>query len=193
LSIQQLVALKKENPEKFEQNFDKIISSALSQIETINRISTEFSYFARLPNPKIEMIEISPLLKELSTLFASEKLDVVLLNVYSGETILGDKEQLKIVFVNLFRNSIEAGATKVLITMSREEKFYNIFVQNNGKGIPKEYEDKIFNEGFTLKPKGMGIGLATCKKIIENFGGEISLDKNTSDGVGFKIKLPKAR
>lgn len=189
LSIQQLIALKKENPEKFEQAFEKITSSALSQIETINRISTEFSYFARLPNPKIEEIELMSLLKELAALFAAEKLDVILLNSAMSVKVLGDREQLKIVFINLFRNSIEAGATKALVSVSKENEVWNIYVQDNGKGIPKGYEDKIFHEGFTLKPKGMGIGLATCKKIVENLNGEIVLDKNTSDGVCFKIKL----
>ena len=62
-------------------------------------------------------------------------------------------------------------------------------VSNNAKGI--ENPDKIFNEGFTTKSSGSGLGLWNCKKSIEEQNGELELTRSTEDYTEFTIKLGK--
>jgi signal transduction histidine kinase len=93
--------------------------------------------------------------------------------------------------INLIRNSIQADANKITITLTSENEFYNLLVTDNGKGIPENIKDKIFESNFTTKEKGMGLGLKLAKRFIEGINGNISLVENNDSGAAFKILIPK--
>ena len=95
--------------------------------------------------------------------------------------------------INLIRNSIQAGANKIAITLTSEDGFYNLLVSDNGKGIPENIKDKIFESNFTTKAKGMGLGLKLAKRFMEGINGSISLIENNGSGAVFKILIPKLK
>ncbi|MFN4132670.1 MAG: ATP-binding protein, partial [Caldimicrobium sp.] len=64
--------------------------------------------------------------------------------------------------------------------------------EDTGKGIPREYLDKIFEPGFSTKPHGSGLGLFVVKRIVENYKGEILVRSEEQKGTTFIIKLPLA-
>jgi signal transduction histidine kinase len=65
-----------------------------------------------------------------------------------------------------------------------------IEVQDEGRGIPQELQEKIFDAGFTTTPGSPGLGLAVCKRIVEQHGGEITVQSRQKEGTKFTIVLP---
>lgn len=109
-------------------------------------------------------------------------------------TAMADYDKLLGVIINLVKNASEAFDSETLqngkyikIKAEKNEDFVNILVSNNASGI-KEPE-KIFNEGFTTKSTGTGLGLWICKKSIEEQMGSIELSRSTEDYTEFTIKL----
>ena len=80
--------------------------------------------------------------------------------------------------------------TGKLTIKSKEAKGkVEISVADTGEGIPKETLDKLFLPLFTTKSKGMGLGLAICKRIVEAHGGDISVESAVGKGTMFTITL----
>jgi signal transduction histidine kinase len=110
--------------------------------------------------------------------------------------VLGSRIQLQEVVVNLAQNAIDAMAP---ITEARALKVKTgpdgggailIGIEDSGPGIDPGRLDSIFDPFLTTKPKGMGLGLAICRTIIERHGGKISAMSDGKSGALFKILLP---
>jgi signal transduction histidine kinase len=100
-----------------------------------------------------------------------------------------DKIKLEIVFVNLLSNALDAinNEGKVKIRMKTTDDFVDIEFEDSGPAINQNDLAKIFEPLFTLKQKGTGLGLASCKNIIEQHDGTISV---TTNPTLFSIRLP---
>lgn len=118
--------------------------------------------------------------------------DVLLHNV--------NKAALTQVFMNLISNALkynDKDQRRVDISFSKNEEFYFFEVRDNGKGIPKEKFNEIFDLFTTLDTVdregslGSGIGLATVKKLIESMGGSISLESELGEGSNFKFSIKR--
>ena len=102
-----------------------------------------------------------------------------------------DSRQLEVVFNNIIINAIEALRGKGTIVIQVEETFGNmvhISIEDSGNGVEPSMIDKIFEPLFTTKISGTGLGLVTCKNIIERHGGKIVVSNNPSK---FTIILSK--
>ncbi|MEO0287191.1 MAG: GAF domain-containing sensor histidine kinase [candidate division WOR-3 bacterium] len=106
--------------------------------------------------------------------------------------ILLDEDRIKEVFINLISNAAHAIEKRgfIIIRGYKEDNFIIVEVEDNGIGIKKEDIDKIFEPFFTTKPKGVGIGLAIVKKILEYHLWEIGVQSEVGKGTIFKIKIP---
>lgn len=103
-----------------------------------------------------------------------------------------DVTNIEIVFVNLITNSMQAmnNVGKIKIESARTDDEIVIKVSDNGPGIPKENLSLIFEPLFTTKQTGTGLGLVSCKTIIEQHGGTISVDSGKEGGAVFIVTLP---
>lgn len=111
-------------------------------------------------------------------------------------TIHCDPEKMEIVFVNLLVNAIQAiggkdGEISIEISDDEDENFIIISMTDSGIGMPQEIQDKIFEPLFTTKQVGTGLGLSSCKNIIKQHGGEISVSSSEGCGTTFTIRIPK--
>ncbi len=112
--------------------------------------------------------------------------------------IFGDNKTISLVFQNLIENAIKyrspARAPKIYISSKSVNNGVEITVQDNGLGINPMYHGKIFKifqrVPDSQKMAGSGIGLAICKKIIEQHGGKIWIESNLNEGSHFKFWLP---
>ena len=87
----------------------------------------------------------------------------------------------------------EPGVIKLETKNLPDSKSIKLSISDNGPGIPKEIQDKIFEQSFTTKSAGVGtgLGLSISKKIIEQrHKGEIELESNSEEGTTFHITLP---
>jgi signal transduction histidine kinase len=113
--------------------------------------------------------------------------------------IVADRIQLQQVFLNLVVNAIEAmqsltSKPRILLvsTTPIDTPGLDITVEDSGPGIDPENAGKVFEMFFTTKPKGMGIGLAMCRSIVESHGGRIEVSRSRLGGCKFQVHLPNA-
>ncbi|MGA2255303.1 MAG: ATP-binding protein [Thermoguttaceae bacterium] len=110
--------------------------------------------------------------------------------------VLGDKNQLQQVLINLSLNACEAmpnGGTLMLATSSEDGQII-IEVTDTGCGIKKEHLDKVLEPFFTTKPvgKGTGLGLSVSYGIVQQHGGTLEVESQEGKGTTFKVTLPVA-
>lgn len=110
----------------------------------------------------------------------------------SSVMVLSDFHKLSRVFANIILNAIQAIVTRgeVDIRIKEDEKNVSIEIEDTGPAIPDDVISQIFEPLFTTKLTGTGLGLVTCKNIVEHHGGTIIV-KN--DPVTFTVTLPKER
>jgi two-component system, NtrC family, sensor kinase len=104
----------------------------------------------------------------------------------------GDLYALNRVYRNLIMNSLQATPPRgrVVVRTSREKGFAVVQVQDSGCGIPKERLDTIFEDFVTTKRRGLGLGLAISKKIVEQLGGTITVSSEVGVGSTFTLRFP---
>jgi signal transduction histidine kinase len=107
-------------------------------------------------------------------------------------TIKIDIDKMKRVFINLIKNAIDAmpDGGKLTITSDKANDKVKIAFADTGLGISEENLKKLFGPLFTTKAKGMGLGLAICKRIVEAHGGTISVESIINKGTVFTIIIP---
>jgi signal transduction histidine kinase len=135
---------------------------------------------------------MQPILKEALSL-VNVPSNVQVLDLTDNNVILrADVDKIKRIFVNLIKNSVEAmpeGGKLTIKSKATKEKVRIVF-SDTGPGISKEVLDKIFVPLFTTKAKGMGLGLAICKRIVEAHGGSITAESALGKGTTFTVTLP---
>ncbi len=146
----------------------------------------------------LDFVRVKPLI--LKQYFLYELIDEAMENITMPKEILlerpktnpkifCDKEQLSIVLYNIIFNAIQKLTGKGTINIIYEKEILNhiIKIQDSGDAIPESNKEKIFEPLFTTKHQGTGLGLASCKQIIEEHKGSI-YTKN--DPTTFIIKIP---
>jgi len=181
---------------------DEDLEDVKNSVETMLRRSDHLQKFvegyrklAMLPSPKKEKVELQDVINNciltMNPLFKEKNIE--LLNTISFKRYINiDSQQIEQVLINLFTNSIHALKDNLQkqIIISAEVKENRIFIKitDNGYGIEKEIDNKIFLPFFTTRPEGAGIGLTLSKNIIEAHGGYIS-HKNEDAKTTFEICL----
>lgn len=191
LAVQQLIASYKDAGKNFDVIFQKVTNTVLQQIDTLSQIASEFSRFARMPGINLTNINLVHTVNEVVNLFIHEKISIRFSSDLDTAVIEADENNLRRVFINIVRNSIQARANIINITLSDEDNFFIISVSDNGTGIPDDLKDRIFDPDFSTKKSGMGLGLKMAKKFISGIGGDIYLNKQNTETTEFIIKLLK--
>lgn len=106
-----------------------------------------------------------------------------------------DFTKLEVVFTNLITNSIQAmnGVGQIEIEFLDDALNTTIRISDTGCGIPQDDLPKIFEPLFTTKQTGTGLGLPSCKQIVEQHHGTINVSSNVGRGTTFTISMPKNR
>ena len=195
LNIEYLQMLWDRKDPKFGDNFKQTLASLLEQIETLSRIATAFSNYAKLPDNSPTTFDLSELLKSTIKLYDVEKNISITLNYNEKEnwTLFADRNNLGRVFGNIIKNAIQAIGTNnghIELTLNKLGERYIIKISDNGCGISDEDKAKIFYPNFTTKSSGMGIGLSLSQNIIQAIGGNISFTSEKWIGTVFTIDVP---
>ncbi|MGE0643608.1 MAG: ATP-binding protein [Nitrospira sp.] len=110
--------------------------------------------------------------------------------------VRGDEAKLQQTFLSIFRNASEAmspgGHLHIQVTQHRAGRGLEvqILIKNDGVPIPAELVDKVFEPFFTTKRSGIGLGLPSVKKIVEEHGGAIAISSAVGEGTTVTIRLP---
>ena len=179
----------------FEQSLDMITR----QVDDIHHLVNEFSSFARMPSPKLKLINIynviTDYIKPLSSSFDNVTVEVD--NKIDNALIMADEKQIRQACNNLIKNSYEnitlnkINDGKIIICFGIENDFVTITITDNGTGIDKSIISKILEPYYTTKVGNSGLGLAITKKIIDDHNGIILFKPlKLSKGTNVVLKFP---
>jgi signal transduction histidine kinase len=117
--------------------------------------------------------------------------------VFGPMYVEGDLFALNRVYRNLLTNAMQATPPRgrVVIRTRRDNEFAVVEIADTGCGIPQERLDTIFDDFVTTKRRGLGLGLAISKKVVEQLDGTISVQSQVGVGSTFTLRFPltKAR
>lgn len=180
-----------------KERVTRVMKNLVEQIDTLTSIANAFSGFAKMPKAKVETIDLKETVESAVELFSGfDRIDFE--TIYPKNTcfVKADKDQSIRLFNNLLKNAVQSMTEdrrgQIILEIKEEKDGYSTLISDNGSGIPKDQMPKLFIPNFTTKTRGMGLGLAMSKNIVENFGGEISFTSELGKGSQFKVWLPKA-
>lgn len=197
LGLQLLDKSWKDKDPKFDQKFERFSKSFVEQIESLSNIASEFSAFAKMPDTRLERINVFEVLTQAVTIFKQmDNVKIVYQAPDSPFIINADRDQLLRCFNNLLKNAIEAAPADrfgvIEINYLITHKSVLLTIKDNGNGIPENLREKIFEPNFTTKSSGTGLGLAFVKNSIENAGGKVWFETRIGEGTTFYFSLPSA-
>jgi len=190
------------------QEYARIMSR---EADRINRIIEELMDLTCPRLPAREEVNLAQVIRDI-VIFQEEAhrekaLEFILRLDPSIPPIMGDRDLLTQLFLNLIKNAAEAVEEKGRIEIStkvasdfhltqpgnRPVPLIVVEVADNGRGIAPDLLDKIFTPFYTTKTKGTGLGLATCQKIVRQHQGFLKVVSTENKGTTFSVSLPFIR
>ncbi len=163
------------------------------EINASNKIINDLLGFSRVGKPSVSPTRIEKVIEDaLSHTAIPENIELTKKVDTGLPEVKMDPDQIQQVLVNIITNAVEAmpEGGKLTIAAREKDKFLEVKIADTGCGIPQETVDKIFDPLFTTKAKGIGLGLAVCKAIIDRHQGNIEVMTQMGKGTTFTIKLP---
>ncbi len=187
-----------------QPNADETIKDYLSMIEkethTAEKIINDLLDFACIKSVDREAIDIPSLVQRvLERYTAPPSVSVALEFSQDLPPVFADPHQIEQVLGNLVVNACQAmpegGKLKIVsqVVPSGDHKFVTIGVSDTGVGIHPENMNKLFEPLFTTKTKGIGLGLAVSRKLIEANDGRIEVESEPGQGSTFTVYLPSTQ
>lgn len=199
LSLQYLVMMKSKNDPRWLEQFDRYAISQIEQIESLAKIASEFSDFAKISfDEKTPIFDLRELLHEVLPMYDGYPHLTMKFDEPAAEMLVQiDREHMRRVVVNLLKNAIQSfekdAPSLIHITVSGNVKHVQLSVRDNGKGIDEEIKKKIFTPNFTTKSSGSGLGLAISKNLVETYNGRIWFNSQLEVGTTFYVELPRVK
>jgi signal transduction histidine kinase len=173
------------------------LALALSEASRLERLLSEILLYAKPQVLQLCELDVNEFIYELLICIREmpEALErkIEFIPVSPTVKILGDKDKLKQVFINIVRNACEAVATEDIIKWkvdcSHRDKVC-INVHNGGEPIPLEVITKLCQPFFSTKPCGTGLGLAITKRIVNAHSGKLLISSNLLTGTTVSVQLP---
>lgn len=166
----------------------------IRQVDSLNRIITEFLEFSRHRPPSIGPVALNDLIREVTLLGGSKSAGRVQLALSPDLPMVeADGEALKQVLLNMVINAMQAieDDGSVIITTAWDDAGKAIItVADDGVGIAKEDLEKVFDPFYSTKPTGTGLGLAVAHRIVDTHGGTITIDSEPGAGTKVTLHLP---
>jgi signal transduction histidine kinase len=168
-----------------------------SETARLNMIVSDFLAYGRPRSPVFQSVDLHESIDEALRLVGrddrfAESLTVVRDFIPQAPSVRADPGQLRQVFLNLFLNAVQAMGSHGTLTIEtrRRDGSVHIVVADTGPGIPADDLPRLFEPFQSRRVGGMGLGLATVRRIIEDHGGRISADSRLGTGTRILISLP---
>jgi PAS domain S-box-containing protein len=176
------------------QLLQRATQTIVSQVAAMKNMVTEFADYARAPAPKLMVLDMHLLLREVLGLYEANSSPISLRLNAARAWVKGDATRLRQVIHNLLQNSYDAlqnvTQREIILSTTEEGGALKLCVQDNGSGFPEHLLARAFEPYRTTKPKGTGLGLAIVKKIVEEHGGSIVIENVAAGGTRVSVTLP---
>ena len=189
--------------DKSNEQINRYIKSSKKSAEQLHNLIGDILSYSHLESTSAprQTIDLNELVSEVKENF-SNQINQKSVKIRSEKlpVIVGDKVQLKLLFQNLIENGLkynESSSPEIKIKSHIRPNEIVLKFQDNGIGIEEEYQEQIFKMFTRLHSsdlyKGSGMGLAICKKIVENLYGSIGVSSKKNQGTVFSITLPRLK
>ncbi len=175
------------NNTKFDKKvFNESLNMITRQVDDLHHLVDEFSSFARMPSPKLDLTNITMVIKDYINpiMHSFENVSFEVDDIIDRALVMADEKQIRQACGNLIKNSYENITMnniqngKICICFNIDEKFITISIVDNGTGIENSNISKILEPYYTTKQNGSGLGLAITKKIIDDHNGSMLVKSN---------------
>jgi signal transduction histidine kinase len=193
----------KNFPPEQRAEFDEIVNDVEEGIKRVRNIVSDLRTFTHPGGGTGEPVEVADTVQAAMRFLAGEWRDKAVIHqqVPPEQLLWGNRNKLIHVLVNLMQNAIDALGEKTFADGEKPQIWISgrtegtrslIVVRDNGPGIEKKVEDKIFDPFFTTKDpgKGMGLGLSICYRIVQGYGGKISVRSERGQFCEFTLDFP---
>ena len=192
LTVQSFQRRFSEDDNNNTQKIDEFSNMLLEQIDTMSEVANAFSDFATLPKPKLVKSDLVEITRRSLEIFEE---GIIEFKTSEAEIRLYlDRTQWIRVTTNIVQNALQAvkngQQARIKVSIKKVKRNVKIYFADNGIGIPKSIQSKVFEPKFTTKSKGMGLGLGIVKNIIDSHRGEIEYttgDKGTTFVITLKL------
>ncbi len=180
------------------ENRDELLGFIVDEVDRLTQVVNNLLGLARFAPPKFKSVAVQDLLSSMLARWkkSDDHNSHVAINCECNhsETILADRQQLVQVFMNLIRNSEEAlpngGRIDIKVAVDRQNDGIIINIRDSGPGVAPEEVEKLWQNFYTTKPEGVGLGLSVCKQIIQAHSGKIEIVGAENCGFCITIRLP---
>ncbi len=183
-----------------------ITDSESDEVQTIQRavdeaenVITTLLDFSRYDKNGSELIHIGTLINQILLLSKKEiiKRSIVIDQDVDDTCYVNSagREAIKVILQNIILNAIQAVDTDghIEITCGMDKEFAVVSIKDDGKGIPTELREKIFEPFVTTKTDGNGVGLWITKRLVDSLGGSIKITEPENGGTEFVVSIPMNR
>jgi len=177
------------------------------EVATLRRLVGEFSAFAKLPRADLAPADLAEVVSAIEASIpamlediggeAPAPVEVVMNAATQPISVRMDPMMLKRAIDNLVRNAIQSvyeerpeGGGRVTVRTYKTRRCGVVEVSDNGRGVPEEIWDRVFDPYYTTRADGTGLGLAIVKKVVLEHGGQVRLDRALEGGARFRVELP---
>ena len=184
----------KRNLDNKSESVIEHLNKIRKNVKKSNNIIHNFKNLDNLDKSRFEKVELNTFIQDL--LYSVSIPDSININTrLEGNNVFikGKRNLLKIAFKNIIENAIEAmdydGRLEIELKKADKENIRLSFI-DNGRGIPEEEQDKIFQPMYTTRENGSGFGLHLVQKIIKGHEGRIEVESTPEEGTRFHIYIP---
>lgn len=181
------------------QRLLRVMESSTEAIDSgasrVARIVKRLRAFARLDEADIQKVAIAESIGSALAMLEHEIGERIEVQTEFGETpsLTAQARSLNQVFLNLLTNAVQAieGEGRITVKTAVEDERIRIDITDDGAGIPEDDLDRIFDPGFTTRGVGVGtgLGLSICYRIVQDHGGDISVQSKVGQGTTFTVRL----
>jgi signal transduction histidine kinase len=195
-SISSLIQmLQRRQGDAYTQEKLTLINGQLQRIQLTLRELIEFSRPASTERTRVSLGEILQEALDIAKYYKRTKGRVLAPDVPPDlPPLVGVRDQLVQVFLNLVLNAVDATERggRIDLRAARCGGEIMVSVQDDGAGIPKEHQAKLFQPYFTTKKHGTGLGLFVTNRLVTDHGGRVEFDSRPGEGTCFRVWLPVA-
>ncbi|MCK5879241.1 MAG: hypothetical protein KAH24_05655, partial [Holophagae bacterium] len=197
-SIQGAVQLLRE--QDLTKRGEELYEIIRQEIARLGNTIQDFLSFTKESGPTAEPANVCQLVAEVANLFekgCKEGIELTVSpDVYAGEAwVRCERGKFKRVIWNILKNAEKSvqyqDIRKIAVEIEMDISEITVRVSDNGKGIPEEIREKIFQPYFSTFAKGFGLGLSISKSIIDEMGGRIEAGGTFGEGAVFSIVIPR--
>jgi len=198
LGVQHLRRAYRDGRGDFAAILDSNVTRVLEEIDHLDEIARAFSRYGTAPDqrPPAVVIEVVAIVQDVLALEQLGESGVAWsLTLPPGVTTLsalGQRDELKEVLLNLLENARMAQSTTVRVTIVKQETEVLIDVTDDGVGIAAEVQPHVFEPHFSTRTSGSGLGLAISRRLIEGWGGRVTLESRVGQGTTLHVRLLSA-